>query len=332
MNTLKLSVVTTLYRSSAYIEQFVDRTIKAILPLTTEYEIVLVNDGSPDNSLDVAILLSQKNGRIKIVDLTRNFGHHKAMIAGLQHATGETIFLIDCDLEEAPELAGEFWREFQNSPRIDLLYGVQRTNRKGGWFERVTGTLFHNAFQLLADDGIAQKNICTARMMTKAYVKALLQFDERDFYFGPVCTLAGFNQKSLAVDKTSKGMTSYTFLMKYHLFLNCILAFSQKPLYAIFYVGLLVTCLAAATTMYVFSQKVLFGTALEGWTSLFIAVCFFGGLNIFFIGLVALYISKILIEVKRRPLYLVKDVYESKGAVADLVNTDEILQRSTGSI
>jgi putative glycosyltransferase len=323
---MRLSIVTTLYRSAPYIKEFVERTLKAAATLTSEYEVIIVNDGSPDNALELAISLCKDHDRIKVVNLSRNFGHHPALIAGLQHAAGETIFLIDCDLEEEPELVVDFWREFSRSPSIDVLYGVQRSSRKGGWFQRVTGRVFYAAFRFLADDAELNKNICTVRMMTKSYVNALLQFEERDYYFGPICSLAGFDQRPFAIDKKDKGSSTYSLLMKYHLFINCILAFSKKPLYAIFYVGILVMCIAAVLTINVLARKVLYGIDVEGYASLFIAVCFLGGLNIFFVGLVAIYISKILAEVKRRPLFLVKDVVVSpvQGTTTALKELDTI--------
>ena len=269
--------------------------------LTDEYEIVLVNDGSPDGSLESAVALRNKYSRIKIVDLTRNFGHHKAMLAGLQHASGDNIFLIDCDLEEKPELIVEFWQTMCQSPGVDLIYGVQQGVRKGGWLERLTGSLYYLAYRVIADDG-------RVRLMTRRYVEALLKFEERDFYFGPMCSLAGFTQRPLGITKGNKGVSSYSAFRKYQLFLDSILAFSQKPLYAIYYTGISVTLLTLAYSGYIVATKVFFSVGVEGWTSLLVAICFFGGLNILFMGIIAIYIAKILVEVKRRPPFLVKEI------------------------
>ena len=139
---MKLSIVATLYQSAPFIHDFVERASKAAKELVADdYEIILVNDGSPDDSLEIAVKLTkEKKPHLIVVDLSRNFGHHKAMMTGLAHATGEQIFLIDSDLEEEPEWLIEFAQAMM-SDSSDVVYGVQQT-RKGRWFERWTGELF----------------------------------------------------------------------------------------------------------------------------------------------------------------------------------------------
>src|SRR6266481_9971297 len=127
---MTLSIVTTLYDSAPYLEQFYLRTCAATEQITRDYEIILVNDGSPDNSLDIAISIHRRDKRVRVIDLSRNFGHHKAMMTGLTHAGGELVFLIDCDLEEEPELLEKFYRELK-ATEADVVFGVQQ-KRKGG--------------------------------------------------------------------------------------------------------------------------------------------------------------------------------------------------------
>jgi len=132
---MKLSIVATLYQSAPYITEFRQRASAAARQLVGEdFEIVLVNDGSPDNSLDLAVQLTQSDDHVVVVDLSRNFGHHKAMVAGLEQAQGERIFLIDTDLEEEPEWLLDF-SSIMAAESADVVYGVQQT-RKGNWFER----------------------------------------------------------------------------------------------------------------------------------------------------------------------------------------------------
>src|SRR5256885_14440017 len=149
---MKLSIVTTLYYSAPYLDEFYDRACAAAEKFTRDFEIILVNDGSPDNSLEVALSIYQKDHRVKVIDLSRNFGHHKAMMTGLAHASGELVFLIDCDLEEEPELLERFHRELIASG-ADVVYGVQQ-KRKGDLFERVSGTLFFKLFNALSSQSI----------------------------------------------------------------------------------------------------------------------------------------------------------------------------------
>ena len=158
---MKLSIVATLYQSAPYINEFHERaSASAKRMVGDDYEIVLVNDGSPDNSLDLAIRLTEKDSHTVVVDLSRNFGHHKAMMTGLAQAKGELVFLIDSDLEEEPEWLVAFV-EKMSKDHSDVVYGVQ-DKRKGGLFEQITGWVFYRVFRLLT--GIAQPdNIVTAR-------------------------------------------------------------------------------------------------------------------------------------------------------------------------
>jgi len=167
---MELSIVTTMYHSAPYIEEFYERVSKAAKKITGDYEIIFVNDGSPDNALDIAVALHEKDSRVIVVDLSRNFGHHRAMMTGLGYARGEKVFLIDCDLEEEPELLATFHEKFTKDG-CDVVYGVQKT-RKGGAFERITGNLFYTVFNRLS--GIRMPhNLVTARLMSGRYVKSL---------------------------------------------------------------------------------------------------------------------------------------------------------------
>ena len=179
---MKLSIVATLYQSAPYINEFHKRACAAARQLVGEdFEILLVNDGSPDNSLDLAIRLTEQDSHVVVVDLSRNFGHHKAMMTGLAHAKGERVFLIDSDLEEEPEWLDAFAKQMRVD-ESDVVYGVQ-DRRKGGLFESCTGWIFYRIFRLLT--GIAQPdNIVTARLMTRRYVKALVAHQERELNIG----------------------------------------------------------------------------------------------------------------------------------------------------
>lgn len=140
---MKLSIVTTLYKSSEYIDDFYQRISIEAYKITNDYEIIFVDDGSPDESLQKAIGLYQNDSKVKVIELSRNFGHHKAIMTGLSHAVGDYVFLIDSDLEEEPELLGRFWKELHKAEEIDVVYGVQET-RKGGRFEKIVELYFIN--------------------------------------------------------------------------------------------------------------------------------------------------------------------------------------------
>ena len=178
---MKVSIVTTMYRSRSYLPEFYRRALDAVNKLGHEYEFIFVNDGSPDDSLEVALDLQKSDKRIVAVDLSRNFGHHKAIMAGLREATGDYIFLVDCDLEEEPELMISFWNQMKEKDS-DVVYGVQE-KRKGKFGERFFGTVFYKVFNYLSEHPIPE-NILMARLMNKRYVDELIRFDEKEFFLG----------------------------------------------------------------------------------------------------------------------------------------------------
>ena len=135
---MKLSIVTTLYQSSSYVEDFYHRIVDVAEKLVDSFELIFVDDGSPDNSVELAINLSNKDPRVRVIELSKNFGHHRAMMVGLEHVTGERVFLIDCDLEEPPESLIDFWATFEEEADVDMVYGINNVPKEGGVFTFMT--------------------------------------------------------------------------------------------------------------------------------------------------------------------------------------------------
>ncbi|MBC8109423.1 MAG: glycosyltransferase family 2 protein [Verrucomicrobia bacterium] len=172
---MKISLVSTLYYSEKYLSEFYNRTKKTLQELQlTDYELILVNDGSPDTVLSMALDLVKTDEHLKIIDLSRNFGHHKAIRAGLEYASGDLIFLIDADLEEDPEILSLYLKTWLAEPEFDVIYGVQ-IHRKGKWFERSSGSIFYAVLHQLTEVDYPADQL-TARLMTRRYVNSVLQF------------------------------------------------------------------------------------------------------------------------------------------------------------
>jgi putative glycosyltransferase len=317
---MELSIVTTMYNTAGQLAEFCERIGRCAEQLTGDYEIVLVNDGSPDNSRDLALRLVAANPRIVLVDLSRNFGHHQAMMAGLEQARGERVFLIDCDLEEEPELLTEFHRRFTSEADCDVVYGYQ-TRRKGSGFERFSGWMFYKLINLLSDVEFVQ-NPLTARLMSRRYVDALLRYRERELVIGGIWVLAGFKQVGIATAKGFRGTSSYSLAAKLRMMVNSVTSFSARPLFVIVFFGLAISVLSLAGMLYLLLRVLLFGSVVPGWASVMISVWFLGGLIILFLGVIGTYIAKIFIETKNRPLTIVRSVHrhgapsETPGAEA----------------
>ena len=307
---MDLSIVTTLYFSASYLEEFYARICAAADKITDNYEIILVNDGSPDDSLDIAKVIYEKDARVKIIDLSRNFGHHKAILTGLAHAMGELVFLIDCDLEEEPELLGKFYDELKNS-NADVVFGVQQA-RKGHFFERFSGKIFYNLFNKLSDYPVPE-NLATVRLMNKGYVDSLLEHNEREVVLSGLFVITGYNQVPIGIKKYSKGSSTYNLAKKIAFLFTSIASFSNKPLVFIFYFGVIISFSSIIAAMCLVVMKIFSHGLLLGWPSLIVSVWFLGGTIIFCLGIIGIYLSKIFMETKRRPLAIIKKIYESKG-------------------
>jgi putative glycosyltransferase len=304
---MKLSIVSTLFHSAPYIQEFCTRVAAASRKLVGEdYEIVLVNDGSPDNSLEIAISLTCNDRRIVVVDLTKNFGHHNAIMAGLETATAEKVFLIDIDLEEDPELLLEFWEQMQQT-KVDLINGRQ-ISRKGGGVERVSGHLYYLVYNALSNVKI-EPNLMMAKLMTKRFKNALIAHKERAFFLGGILASVGFEVGYYDYVKKHKGTTTYSFTRKVTQALNSIVSFSNKPLYYLVVLGSFISAIALLAIVYFVIRKLTSEAMPDGWTSLIIVILGMSGLIISAVGLLGVYIAKLFEEVKARPNYIVRDVY-----------------------
>lgn len=304
---MKLSIVATLYQSSSYLQEFYYRCSVAARQWAQEdFEIILVNDGSPDDSLERAIEIAMSDAHVKVVDLSRNFGHHKAMMSGLAHAKGDFVFLIDSDLEEEPEYLNSFAEQLTHQS-CDVVYGVQE-QRKGRWFERWSGRWFYQMFKALT--GLAlPENVITARLMSRRYVDALLMHTEREVFIAGLWHITGFVQLPQMVKKHSTSETSYTFRRKMAVLVNAVTSFSNAPLVSIFYIGLSISGLASLYCIYLIILWLCRAQTLSGWTSVMASIWLLGGMIISFIGVVGIYLSKIYSETKQRPYTIVRQVY-----------------------
>ena len=318
--------MTTLYRSASSIDEFYRRVMRAAEGIADEIELVIVNDGSPDNSLEIVLALHRADPRIVVVDLARNFGHHKAMMTGLARALGDLVFLIDSDLEESPELLSRF-HERLGKGDCDVVYGVQES-RKGSSLERVTGALFYSLVHALSDHRLP-RNLVTVRLMTRDYVRALIRHRDREFHISNFWQLSGYRQAALPVEKLSLSPTTYSLARRVHMAVKYVTTTSTKLLYIIFYGGVAMSCLSAVAVLYLLARYFLHGIGVGGWTSLIVSMWFFGGLTTLILGVLGIYIANILAETQRRPYTIVRKVHRAEPNDAAGVLT--VLPRERGA-
>ena len=303
---MKLSIVTTLYRSSRTIEEFHARASRVAVAFAgDDYEIIMVNDGSPDDSLAKAERLFKDDPHLKVVDLARNFGQHYAMLAGIGIAQGDLVFALDDDLEEDPEWLPLFMDRMKETG-ADHVYGIQES-RKGKFFERASGAAFYSLFNALSDIKIPPNQIM-AKLMTRRFVDALLTYQERTVFLAGLLALTGFRQAPLVCRKKSKGSTSYTLSRKIEQAITSLTSFSTKPLMAIFFSGAGLSVLAFFLLIYLVTRKIVFGAVMDGWTSIMALMTLGFGILIAVLGILGIYIARIFVEVKKRPLVVVRQI------------------------
>ncbi|HEY1091980.1 MAG TPA: glycosyltransferase family 2 protein [Burkholderiaceae bacterium] len=302
------SIVSTMYRSRGFLPQFLADCKAAMAQLgCTDYEIVLVNDGSPDDSLAYALEQRATVAELVVVDLSRNFGHHAAMQAGLRASRGELVFLIDSDLEVSPLVLPEFHAKLKES-RVDMVFGYQEV-RKGGWVEAWTGGLFYKGFNLLSDIKIPE-NIATERVMTRRFVRALLQMGDRNLFLGGMLTWTGFEQIGIPLSKTlRKGPSTYTFARRLGLMVNAVSSFSSRPLLLLFNAGVTITVLSLGYIAYLVVRKLVFDDALLGFTSLMAFTALSLGISTTGLGVIGVYLGKVFNQVQNRPNYIVRAIH-----------------------
>jgi putative glycosyltransferase len=314
---MKFSIVTTLYKSGPYVEEFHRRASEAAQRLTDDYEIVMVDDGSPDNSLEIACTIARSDKHVRVVELSRNFGHHKAMMTGLDHARGELCFLIDSDLEEDPALLQEFFNKLDASD-ADVIYGFQ-DQRKGDLGERLSGSIAYRLFSTLLSHPIPRNHI-TVRLMKRQYVDSLLLYREQETVIGGLWVITGFHQLGIPVDKQARNETTYSYWQRWLSLIDSVASFSETPLVAIFYLGIAISGLSSLVGIALLIHKLIFRGAVQGWVSVMLSVWFLGGLLIFCVGVIGIYISKIFIETKNRPYTIVRRVHDSSSSGPKRVN------------
>jgi putative glycosyltransferase len=306
---LELSIVSTLYRSSGCLRQFVCECAAAAKAIgKSRFELILVNDGSPDDSLEVALDLKREMPEIVVADLTRNFGHHYAAHAGLSLARGELVFLIDSDLEVSPSVLMDFHRELERGG-WDVVFGYQK-HRKGGRFEQVSGALFWHIFNVTSGTKVPP-NVLTERLMRRHYVSWLLKLGDRNLFMAGMMYWTGGEQCGIPVLKRSRPRPSaYSLARKVDLMVEAVTSFSAAPLRWIFYAG---TFIALASALFLVGLLILKLAAPDrfaaGWPSLIGAIAFGIGITNASIGLLGIYLFKVYGQVQGRPRYIIRALY-----------------------
>ncbi len=271
------------------------------------YELILVNDGSTDNTWDRMCEEAQSNDRIVAINLARNYGHQIALSAGLAHSRGQSIFVLDADLQDPPELIGAMMARMEETG-ADVVYGQRRGRAGESWFKRSTAHLFYRMLEKLTN-APAPVDAGDFRLMTRRVVDVLNQMPERDRYVRGMSSWVGFKQVPLIYDRHPRktGESHYPFRKMIHFALDAFTGFSTAPLRLATYLGGTFGIIGLLLLLYVFASWIS-GDVVDGWTSLMVVVLILGSVQLLCLGVFGEYLGRLFMESKRRPLYVVERV------------------------
>jgi dolichol-phosphate mannosyltransferase len=297
-----LSVVAPVYNEEALIDEFYTRTCAALENL--KFELVLVDDGSSDGSAAALERLATSDPRVHVVYLSRNFGHQTALTAGLDHATGDAVVMLDADLQDPPELIPRMLDHWRSG--CDVVYAVREQREGESRFKLATAKWFYSLFDKLAQVEL-QHNSGDFRLLDRRALDALLSMRERNRFLRGMTVWVGYTQAAVPYrrDPRFAGETKYTISKMLRFSLDAISSFSHRPLQLATLLGFVISTLAFIAIPVVILLRIL-GSYLPGFGSVTIAVLLLGGIQLIAIGIIGEYVGRIYDEVKGRPLYLVR--------------------------
>jgi len=303
-----LSIIIPFHNEQEVITECQYRLSDAVKSLDMDVEMLYINDGSKDETLNALLALMDKDSRIKVIDLSRNFGKEVAMTAGLDEAKGDAVIVIDADLQDPPELISKMvnkWRE-----GFDVVY-AKRIERKGESFiKKATAHLFYKLINKISDYDIPE-NVGDFRLMSRQAVDALNQVRERKRFMKGLFAWIGFPQTAIEYSRDPRfaGETNWNYKKLFKFAIEGISSFTQEPLRLATYAGFMTAFGAFVLGLYFIIKTLLFGEAIQGFPTLITVILFFSGVQLLSIGILGEYIGHMFIESKQRPLYFIKKTY-----------------------
>jgi dolichol-phosphate mannosyltransferase len=301
------SVVVPVFNESAVIEAFYDRAARTLQSIPgMSYELIFVDDGSKDSSFEQLAALARLDPRVKVLKLSRNFGHQIAITAGIDHATGDCVVVIDSDLQDPPELIAKLVEEWRAG--FDVVYAV-RADREGETaMKLMTASAFYRVLSRLTSIEIPS-NVGDFRLMSRRVADQLKQLREKDRFVRGLVSWVGFRQTGVLYHRESRyaGETKYPYRKMIKFAFDGITSFSTAPLRLATWTGYVAAVLAVLYLISVFVQKLL-GITVEGWATIMVAMLFLGSVQLICLGILGEYLGRVFNEVKPRPMYILEEV------------------------
>jgi glycosyltransferase involved in cell wall biosynthesis len=311
MTTPLISIVVPVYNEEESLPIFFATIIPVLDNIDPNWEIVCVNDGSRDNTLEVVRAKHAEDPRVKLVSFSRNFGKEAALTAGIAYTTGQAVIPIDADLQDPPELIPEMIAKWREGYKVVLA--TRRLRSGDGFLKKYTALSFYWVIDAMSHNNIP-KNTGDFRLMDRVAVEALKQLPERTRFMKGLLSWVGFKTTQVFYDRPDRaaGETSFNFFSLWKLALDGVFSFSTIPLKIWTYLGACISLLSFIYAIFLIIRTLLGGTDLPGYTSLMVAVLFMGGIQLMSLGIVGEYVGRIYRETKRRPLYIVEEALGAK--------------------
>ncbi|MEY2638977.1 MAG: hypothetical protein RIR90_459 [Bacteroidota bacterium] len=300
-----LYLILPAHNESGNIFPIYEEICNALTDTNYDFHILFVNDGSTDDTLEKIKSLANNDTRVRYISLSRNFGHQNAIKAGLDHADTSIVIMMDCDLQHPPHLINEMLACYEQG------YDIVRTKRKEqqheGYLKRKLSKQFYRLLSSISDIHV-EEGSADFRLVSGKALEQLRMFDEFDLFHRGIIKWIGFKQISIEYTPSPRrfGETKYTFQRMVSFGLKGFTSFSTRPLYFAAYAGVFFACLSILYIPYIL-YSMYHGHVVEGWTSVLASIVFFGGLNLMILGLIGVYLSKVFLQIKNRPHYIVKE-------------------------
>lgn len=298
-----ISLVVPMYNEQEGIDTFFARTTAVLTPLTPDWEIICVNDGSTDATAERIAHWHQHDARIKRVDLSRNFGKETALTAGLFHASGDAVIPLDADLQDPPELIPEMLAQWRAGYKV--VMATRRQRASDSWAKKHTAQLFYRIMRRLSRNAIPA-DTGDFRLLDRSVVEAIRLLPERTRFMKGLMSWVGFPTAHIHYDRPERhaGETKFSFIALWNLALDGLFSFTTLPLRVWTYLGAIISLLSLLYAVYLILRTLISGIDVPGYASLMVAILFMGGIQLISLGVLGEYIGRIYKETKRRPLYL----------------------------
>jgi glycosyltransferase involved in cell wall biosynthesis len=306
--SVEISIIVPVHNEAAGIDAFFAQLIPVLEGLGTTWEVICINDGSADTTLDLLVELHRRTPAIKVISLSRNFGKDVALSAGFDFACGAAVIPIDADLQDPPELIVPMvakWRE-----GFDIVFATRKRREGDSWFKRTTARYFYEIFDRITDVPVPH-DTGDYRLIDRRVVDVLVRLPERTRFMKGLFAWVGFRQTSVTFDRQPRhaGDTKWNYWRLWNFALDAITSFSSLPLKIWSYLGVAISLFAFLFALFLAGLKIIRGIDLPGYASLMVAVLFFGGVQLISLGIIGEYLARMYSEVKGRPLYLVRDTW-----------------------